>query len=86
MGKSLCIKNMTKVLSDSHHLSCVRITVPIHGPDFSVASLIESLAEHRDDNQRCVVHLDIAPNVSTVYSTGTTFCHNMFSFSGYVAT
>ena len=63
MGKSLCIKNMTKVLTESYQLSCVRITVPIHGPNFSVASLIKSLAEHVD-NQHCVVHLDIAPNVS----------------------
>ena len=66
MGKTLCIKNMTQTLNESsHQTSTIRITIPIHGPTFSVASLIKSLAECMD-NQKYVVHLDIAPNVSSI--------------------
>ena len=63
MGKTLCIKNMTQTLNESSRT--IRITIPIHGPKFSVASLIKSLAECMD-SQKYVVHLDIAPNVSSV--------------------
>ena len=64
MGKTHCIQNMASVLAEFRGTSTVRVAVPIHGPTLSVENLIKSLTEYGMNEQHCIMHLDIAPNVS----------------------
>ena len=78
MGKTLYIHSMAEELTKLQAMSTVTVTVPIHGPNLSTDNLIEALKDYMD-NEHCVVHLDIAPNVSPV-----TFPEYMYILSMYV--
>lgn len=74
---------MTEDLIKHRAMSTVTITVPIHGPKLSTSDIIHMLKDYMD-NQHCVIHIDIAPNVSLFsYCKIATFIY-MYVYTLYV--
>lgn len=64
MGKSFYIHQMTKTLRKKAGKVSASFTIPIHGPDVTPDTVMDSLSDHLEDPTCSMYHLDIAPDVS----------------------
>ena len=62
MGKTLFIIQMSKKLQTVTRQSTI-IRIPIHGPQVTTDSVMESLVKYQDTSHCAIFHFDISPSV-----------------------
>ena len=65
MGKTLFITRMAEKLQSVTRDSGI-ITIPIHGPQVTSDSVMESLVKHQSTSHCTILHFDISPSVNTM--------------------